>query len=164
MFFRYDFHRPYLKSVLQSPVEVQTMKLLFSPLKSVWYSLANPERGCYIHVSVLIYCFDYFRIMFLPSGVKPWNRILFPQLVLTFLWNFHLGCDLAEYWLYPSWFCLVVPNVIRLFCQHIHDNIHTYMIYSLIKIHFSFAFINILLAYYHILQSYVTLSPIECRL
>ena len=80
-----------------------------------------------ICTDLLLWC-DYFQIMFFPSDVKTQNRILFPQLVLTFLWNLHLGCDLSEYWLYPCWFCLVIPGVICLFCQHSY--IHTYITHS----------------------------------
>ena len=95
----------------------------------------------YFFISIR-FCFDYFQTMFLPSEVKPWIRTLFPQLVLTILCNPHPGCDLAECWLYPSWFCLVIPSDVCLFCQHILDNIHTYIMHSWIKSHFSFAFIN----------------------
>ena len=79
----------------------------------------------YLYYFVAMICLlpDY-----VPSSeVKPRNRILFPRLVLIFLGNVHLGCDLAECCLCPSWFFLVIPSVICLFCHHIHDNTHTFI-------------------------------------
>ena len=50
-------HRDF-KSVLQPPVEVQTVKTFVSPLKSVCYSPVNPGEGRHISVSVLFCCYD----------------------------------------------------------------------------------------------------------
>ena len=76
---------------------------------------------------VLSLCFVYFRITFLPIEVKPCSRFSSSVGAYFFLRNVHLGCDLAKCWLFLSWFCLVTPSVICLFCQHMHDNTHTFI-------------------------------------
>ena len=126
---RYDFHLPYLKSVLQSPIEVGTMKAFVFPLKSECYSLVKPGEGCYIHVSVLFWRYNLFTSRFCSTPVKLSREIgfFFLSWCLFFLWNVHLGCDLAKCCFCPSWFFLVTPSVICLFCQHIHDSTHTFI-------------------------------------
>ena len=99
------------KVVLNSPVNVLTM---WFPCALFEISIAIPSRSvnresiCFPiefwvlfpseswrRMSYLCICtvlslwFVYFRIMFLPSEVKPCSRILFPQLVLIFL----MGCS-----------------------------------------------------------------------
>ena len=45
MFWQFGFHLPYSQSVSKSPVGVRTVKHLFSPLKSVCYSLGRLSQG-----------------------------------------------------------------------------------------------------------------------
>ena len=45
MFWQFGFHLPYSQSVSKSPVGVRTVKHLFSPWKSVCYSLGRLSQG-----------------------------------------------------------------------------------------------------------------------
>ena len=45
MFWQFGFHFPYSQSVSKSPVGVRTVKHLFSPWKSVCYSLGRLSQG-----------------------------------------------------------------------------------------------------------------------
>ena len=66
------------------------------------WNLEKDVISLYVYYFVAMIC--YFQIMFLPSEVKPRNRILFPQLVLIFLME-------CSSWM---WFSrvLIVPELV----------------------------------------------------
>ena len=83
-------------------------------VKFVWYSPVKSEKGdislhLYESITIILWC-DYFQTIFLFSGIKPLSRNLFPQLMLTLLWNF-------SSWMWFSWVLTLTKLILSAYFQ-----------------------------------------------